>query len=129
MCVWEKWEYVHFSKCICSLPSKSHPTKTYRLQKEDINNMLVYNNFKGRNRIGGLLRIWIAPVIRCLLLLVKLFLIGLGLGDSRLVIPSLLFFAPFLFCNYSIVWFSFMFFVCFLLLVFSKFALCSSRIE
>ena len=72
--------------------------------------------------------IWIAPVIRCLLLLVELFLIGLGCGHSRLVIPSLLFFAPFLFCNFSIVWFSFMS-LCFPILVFSKFALCSSCIE
>ena len=56
------------------------------------------------------MRIWIASVIKCLLLLVELFLIGVGLGDSRLVIPSLLFFAPFLFCNYSVVWLSLMFF-------------------
>ena len=64
------------------------------------------------------MRIWIALVIRCLLLLVKLFLIGLGRGDSRLVIPSLLFFAPFFFCNFSIVWFSFMFLSVFLFLYF-----------
>ena len=57
-------------------------------------------------------------MIRCLLLLVELFLIGLGHGDSRLVIPSLLFFAPFLFCNFSFVWFSFMFFSVFLFLYF-----------
>ena len=49
-------------------------------------------------------------MIRFLPLLGELFLIGLGLGDSRLVIPSLLFFAPFLFCNYSVVWLSLMFF-------------------
>ena len=59
---------------------------------------------------------------------------GLGRGDSRLVIPSLLFFVPFLFCNFSFVWFSlslFFFFVslCFPFLVFSRFALCSSCIE
>ena len=36
-------------------------------------------------------------MIRCLLLLVEFFLIGLGFGDSRLVILSLLFFALFLF--------------------------------
>ena len=45
----------------------------------------------------------VSPVIKCLLLLVELFLIGLERGDSHLVIPSLLFFAPFLFCNFSIV--------------------------
>ena len=50
-----------------------------------------------RNGIGGLLRIWIVLVIRCLLLLVELFLIGLGLGDSRPVILSLLSLALFLF--------------------------------
>ena len=72
----------------------------------------------GRSGIRGLLRIWIVPVIRCLLLLVELFLIGLGCGDSRLVIPSLHFFAPFLFCNFSIVWFSFLFFSVFLFLYF-----------
>jgi len=57
-------------------------------------------------------------VIRYLLLLVGLFLIGLGHGDSRLAILSLLFLALFLFCNYSVDWFSFMFFLCFLLFVF-----------
>ena len=36
-------------------------------------------------------------MIRCLLLLVEFSLIGLGLGDSRLVILSLLFLALFLF--------------------------------
>ena len=71
----------------------------------------------GRSGIRGLLRIWIVPVIRCLLLLVELFFIGLRRGDSRLVIPSLLFFAPFLFCNYFVVWFSIVIFLCFLLLV------------
>ena len=45
----------------------------------------------------------VSPVIKCLLFLVELFLIGLERGDSHLVIPSLLFFAPFLFCNFSIV--------------------------
>ena len=60
----------------------------------------------------------IAPMIRCLLLLVELFLIGLGREDSHLVIPSFLFFAPFLFCNFSIVWFSFMFLPIFLFLYF-----------
>ena len=45
----------------------------------------------------------VSPVIKCLLLLVELLLIGLERGNSRLVIPSLLFFAPFLFCNFSIV--------------------------
>ena len=39
-------------------------------------------------------------LIRFLLLLVRLFLIGLGLGDSRLVTLSLLFFVLFLFCNF-----------------------------
>ena len=63
------------------------------------------------------MRIWIASMIRFLPLLGELFLIGLGLGDSRLVIPSLLFFAPFLFCNYFVVWFSIVIFLCFLLLV------------
>ena len=53
----------------------------------------------GKNGIDGLLRIWIVPVIRCLILLVELFLIGLRLGDSRLVILSLLFLALFLLCN------------------------------
>ena len=57
-------------------------------------------------------------MIGCLLLLMELFLIGLGHGDSRLVIPSLLFFDPFLFCNFSIVWFSFLFLSVFLLLYF-----------
>ena len=71
----------------------------------------------GRIGIGGLLRTWMAPVIRCLFLLVKLFLIGFGLGNLCLVILFLFFFTPFLFCNYSAVWFSFMFFPCFLLLV------------
>ena len=75
------------------------------------------------------MRIWIVPVIRCLLLLVELFLIGLGLGDSRLVIPSLLFFAPFLCCNFSVIWFSIVFVLCFLFLVLSRLALCSSCIE
>ena len=55
--------------------------------------MVSYGVF-GRNEIEGLLRVWIAPVIRCLLILLELFLIGLGRGDSRLVIPSLLFFVP-----------------------------------
>ena len=53
----------------------------------------------GRNGIGGLLRIWIVSMIRCLLLSVELFLIGLRLGDSRLVILFLLFLALFVFCN------------------------------
>ena len=75
------------------------------------------------------MRIWIVPVIRCLLLLVELFLIGLGLGDSRLMIPSLLFFAPSLCCNFSVVWFSIVFVPCFLFLVFARLALCSSCIE
>ena len=57
-------------------------------------------------------------MIRCLLLLIELFLIGLRRGDSRLVIPSLLFFVPFLFCNFSIVWFSVMFLSVFLFLYF-----------
>ena len=56
--------------------------------------LLVYLEGMG---IGRLLRIWIIPVIRCLFLLVGLFLIGLGLGDSRLVILSLLSLALFLF--------------------------------
>ena len=60
------------------------------------------------------MRTWIASVFRCLLLLVELFLIGLGLGDSRLVIPSLLFFALFLFCNF----FLFGFLLCFFFSVF-----------
>ena len=50
-----------------------------------------------RNGIGRLLRIWIVPVIRCLLLLVGLFFIGLRLGGSQLVILSLLSLALFLF--------------------------------
>ena len=57
-------------------------------------------------------------MIRCLLLLVELFLIGRGRGDSRLVILSLLFFVPFLFCDFSIVWFSFLFLSVFLFLYF-----------
>ena len=56
--------------------------------------LLVYLEGMG---IGRLLRIWIVLVIRCLLLLVGLFLIGLGLGDSRLVIFFLLSLALFLF--------------------------------
>ena len=68
-------------------------------------------------------------MIRCLLFLVELFLIGLRLGDSRLVIPSLLFFAPFLCCNFSVDWFSIVFVLCFLFLVLSRLALCSSCIE
>ena len=78
--------------------------------------------------MGRLLRIWIVPVIRCLLLLVDLFLIGLKLRDSNLVIPSLLFFAPFLCCNFSDVWFSIVFVLCFLFLVLSRLALCSSYV-
>ena len=54
----------------------------------------------GMNGISELLRIWIIPLIRFLLLLVGLFFIGLGLGDSRLVTLSLLFFVLFLFCNF-----------------------------
>ena len=50
------------------------------LEFSSIVHPLVY--LEGRNGIGGLLRIWIVLVIRCLLLLVELFLIGLGLGDS-----------------------------------------------
>ena len=46
--------------------------------------------------IDRLLRVWIVPVIRYLHLLVELFLIGLGLGDSRLVIHSPLFLTLFL---------------------------------
>ena len=72
------------------------------------------------------MRIWIVPVIRCLLLLVELFLIGLGLRDSRLVIISLLSLALFLFVIN--LWIGFCFFFVFLL-VFSGFALCSSCIE
>ena len=68
-------------------------------------------------------------VIRCLFLLVELFFIGLGLGNSRLVIPSLLFFAPFLCCNFSVVWFSIVFVHCSLFLVLSRLALCFSCIE
>ena len=82
----------------------------------------------GRNGIGGLLRISIVPLINFLLLLVGLFLIGLELGDSQLVILSLLFLVLFLFCNYFVVWFSFVFSL-FFLLVFSGFALCFSCIE
>ena len=52
------------------------------------------------------------------MLLVGLFLIGLEHEDSRLVIPSLLFLALFLFWHYYVAWFSFMFFLCFLLFVF-----------
>ena len=48
----------------------------------------------------------------------ELSLIGLGRGDSRLVIPSFLFFVPFLFCNFSFVWFSIMFLFVFLFLYF-----------
>ena len=69
------------------------------------------------------------PVIRCLLLLVGLFLIGLGFGDSRLVILSLLFLTLFLFCNYSVDWFSFMFFSLFSSFCIFGFALCYSCIE
>ena len=75
------------------------------------------------------MRIWIVSVIKCLLLLVELFLIGLGLGDSRLVIPSLLLFAPFLCCNFCVVWFSIVFVLYSLFLVLSRLALCSSCIE
>ena len=75
------------------------------------------------------MRIWIVPMIRYLLLLVELFLIGLGLGDSRLVIPTLLFFASFLYCNFFVVWFSIVFVLYFLFLVLSRLALCSSCIE
>ena len=72
--------------------------------------------------LWGLLRNWITPVISCLLLLVELFFIGLGYGDSRLVIPSLLFFAPFLFCNFPL----FSFLLCFSLFSFSCiFSVCS----
>ena len=75
------------------------------------------------------MRIWIVPMIRYLLLLVELFLIGLGLGDSRLVIPTLLFFASFLYCNFFVVWFSIVFVLYFLFLVLSRLALCSLCIE
>ena len=68
-------------------------------------------------------------MIRYLLLLVELFLIGLGLGDSCLVIPTLLFFAPFFYCNFFVVWFSIVFVLYFLFLVLSRLALCSSCIE
>ena len=54
----------------------------------------------GMSGISELLRIWIIPLIKFFLLLVGLFLIGLGLGDSRLVTLSLLFFVLFLFCNF-----------------------------
>ena len=67
-------------------------------------------------------------VIRCLLLLVELFLIGFELGDSRLVILSLLSLALFLFVINLWIGFLFCFFFV-LLLVFSWFALCSSCIE
>ena len=67
-------------------------------------------------------------VIRCLLLLVELFLIGFELGDSRLVILSLLSLALFLFVINLWIGFLFCFFFVFLL-VFSGFALCSSCIE
>ena len=83
----------------------------------------------GRNGIGGLLRIWIVSVIRCLLLLVELFLIGLGLRDSRLVILSLLSLALFLFVINLLVGFLFLFFLYFLLLVSSGFPLYSLCIE
>ena len=74
------------------------------------------------------MRIWIVPMIRYLLLLVELFFIGLGLRDTSLVIPSLLFFAPFLCGNFSLVWFSIVFVLCFLFLVLSRLALCSSYV-
>ena len=69
------------------------------------------------------MRIWIVLVIRCLPLLVKLFSIGLRIGDSHLVIPSLLFFAPFLFCNYFVVWFSIVFLSVFFFLYFCVFSM------
>ena len=72
----------------------------------------------GRNRIGGLLRIWIVPMIRCLLLLVELFLIGLGHGDSQLVILSLFFLALFLFVINMLIGFLFCFFSVFFFLYF-----------
>ncbi|KAK9991222.1 hypothetical protein SO802_026207 [Lithocarpus litseifolius] len=49
--------------------------------------------------IGGLLRTWIAPETSCLLLLVDLYLIGLNLGNSHLVILSLLSFVLFSLVN------------------------------
>ena len=71
----------------------------------------------------------VSPVIKCLLLLVELFLNGLRLEDSNPVILSLLFFAPFLFCSFSIVWFSIVFIHCYLFLVLSRLALCSSYVQ
>ena len=78
------------------------------------------------------MRIWIVPVIRCLLLLVELFFIGLGFGDLRLVFLSLLSLVLFFFVINLLFDFPFiflLFFLCFLLLVFSGFALCFSSIE
>ena len=57
-------------------------------------------------------------MIRYLHLLAELFLIGLGLGDSRLVILYPLFLALFLFCNSFVVWFSFLFLFFFIFPVF-----------
>ena len=72
----------------------------------------------GRNGIGRLLRIWILPVIRCLLLSVELFLIGLGHGDSSLVILSLLSLALFIFVINMLIGFLFCFFSIILFLYF-----------
>ena len=41
-----------------------------------------YYGVFGRSRISRLLRTWMVPKIRCLLLLAELYSIGLGLGDS-----------------------------------------------
>ena len=72
----------------------------------------------GRNGISRLLRFWIVPVIRCLLLLVGLVLIGLRLEDSRLVILSLLSLALFFFVINLQIGFLFCFFFVFSFLYF-----------
>ena len=50
----------------------------------------TYYGLFGRNAISGLLRIWIVSKISCLLSLVVHYSTSLGLGDSQLVILSLL---------------------------------------
>ena len=66
--------------------------------------------------IGGLLRTWKAPETNFLLLLVNLSFIGLGLGDSHLVIISLCSLVLSFILNFLLCYFVFLFFVIFGLL-------------
>ena len=79
--------------------------------------LCAYYGVFGRSGIVRLLTTWIVPKIKCLLLLVKLYLIGFRLGGSQLVIFSLLFLVLLLFCNKSAAQFSFVSFLFFPFLV------------